>query len=88
MFINQCMWIVILITLINQCKQQSTGTTWGGLLEESLSIYDEKCNHTTRNLATTFHKPVGGSKYIFSFWIRPTDNLKSNSRISFSTKEL
>ena len=51
MFINQCMWIVILITLINQCKQQSTGTTWGGLLEESLSIYDEKCNHTTRNLA-------------------------------------
>ena len=62
MLISKSILSVILILLLKiKCKQQLKGKFWYDWIESSHSIDDDNCIHTTRNIATEFHKPVGGA---------------------------
>ena len=62
MFINQCPNLYTGSYTSEKYKQKSTGKPWGDWLVAIILFDDEKFDHKTSTLDTTFHKPEGEEK--------------------------
>ena len=87
MLTNKCILNVLLLWLIKQ-TQKKINRKKLGLLTWTQSInWWLQVNPPNRHPRHNLPKIYGGSKTIYKFWIRPTENFKSHQRTSFRINE-